>query len=176
MIYVRFFKMQKNDKFLNIWRLEILFLSFFGVGMLPKAPGTWATLATMPLLYWMAAVGFPNDLLWPMILLVTIFAIFIAEFVQKAGEIHDPGWIVIDEVIGVTVAWALVPANHWFGFLLIFIFFRIFDIFKIWPCSWIDQNIKHGAGTILDDIFAGFQTAAVVAGIRLFFPQYFFLS
>ena len=36
-----------------------------------------------------------------------------------------------------------------------FILFRLFDIFKPWPISWLDKNVGGGLGIMIDDVVAG---------------------
>jgi phosphatidylglycerophosphatase A len=89
-----------QDKQPSLKKPEILFLSFFGAGFLPKAPGTWGTLATLPFLYLLGLFNPPFFLFIPFLLILTAGSCFIAEHIQKTYEVHDPQWIVIDEVLG----------------------------------------------------------------------------
>ncbi len=82
----------------SLKRLDILFLSFFGVGFLPKAPGTWGTLATLPFLYLIGKFNPPFFLFIPFIIIVTIISSFVADSVQRNYNLHDPQFIVIDEI------------------------------------------------------------------------------
>jgi phosphatidylglycerophosphatase A len=68
---------------------------------------------------------------------------------------HDPQWIVIDEVLGMTTAWLFIQNHNLLHLSILFALFRFFDIVKIWPASFFDKKIEHGAGTILDDIVSG---------------------
>ena len=76
---------------------SVLFLSVCGIGFIPRAPGTFGSLAALPLLYILGKFGTPGFFIIPFLLLVTIGASFITEYTQKQYNIHDPGWIVIDE-------------------------------------------------------------------------------
>lgn len=136
---------------------EIMFLSFFGVGFLPKAPGTWGTLAILPILVLLSWFKAPFFLFIPFLIMMTIVSCFIADRVQKKFEVHDPSWIVIDEVVGMWTAWLFTQDGTLsvLNIVLIFGLFRFFDIFKIWPASYFDKEVTHGAGTILDDIISG---------------------
>ena len=139
----------------SLKRLDILFLSFFGTGFLPFAPGTWGTLATLPFLYGIGRFNPPYFLFIPLIIIVTAISSFIAEVVQKELKSHDPQWIVIDEVLGMTTAWLFIQNHNLLHLSILFALFRFFDIVKIWPASFFDKKIEHGAGTILDDIVSG---------------------
>ncbi len=149
--------------------LEVLFLSFLGVGFAPFAPGTFGTLATLPFLYFYAQFNLPSFFLLPFALLLTVISCLVADFVQKRLHVHDPSWIVIDEVVGMLLTYIIAPGSSLLHFLFIFLLFRFFDITKIWPASFFDKKIRHGAGTILDDVVSG-----IYAGIVMLLLQYFF--
>lgn len=136
-------------------RLDIVFLSFFGTGFLPKAPGTWGTLATLPFLYGIGRFNPPFFLFIPFLTITTIISCFIADRVQKEFKSHDPQWIVIDEFLGMSVAWLFIQKHNLLHLVVLFILFRFFDIIKFWPASYFDKKVQHGAGTILDDIVSG---------------------
>lgn len=149
----------KNAPSLRQW--EIFFLSFGGVGFLPKAPGTWGTLATLPFLWGLSALNFPNFLAIPFICFMTAGSCYVAEVIQKKYDLHDPQWIVIDEVLGMFTTWFFMTGAPAWHLIPAFILFRFFDIVKIWPASWFDKELKHGAGTILDDIISGLYAGGV---------------
>ena len=133
----------------------VLFLSFFGVGFVKYAPGTFGSLAILPLLYFLGKFNPPAFLFLPFLLILTLLSCFIADSTQKKYLLHDPGWIVIDEVLGMFVTWLFICNNNLVHLLIGFVTFRFFDIVKIWPASYFDKKVKHGAGTILDDIVSG---------------------
>jgi phosphatidylglycerophosphatase A len=145
----------------SLKRLDILFLSFFGSGYLPVAPGTWGTIATLPFLYGIGRFNPPFFLFIPLLIIVTIISSFVAESVQKELKLHDPQWIVIDEVLGMTTAWLFIQHHNLLHLFILFVLFRFFDIVKIWPASFFDQKVEHGAGTILDDIVSGIYAGLV---------------
>jgi len=157
-----------QDKRPTLKRLDILFLSFFGSGYLPKAPGTWGTLATLPLLYGLGLFHPPFFLFIPFIFITTIIACFITEMVQKELQLHDPQWIVIDEFLGMSTAWLFIQTHNLLHLLILFVLFRFFDIIKIWPASFFDTKVEHGAGTILDDIVSGIYAGLVYLVISRF--------
>ena len=126
-------------------------------------PGTMASLATLPLLYGLGKMGVPPFLLIPLLILLIVGSGLVAQMAQKQHHSHDPGWIVIDEVIGMLVAFLFCPTSSWGELFLLLVLFRFFDIAKIWPASFFDRKIKHGIGVILDDVVAG-----LYAGITSF--------
>lgn len=148
---------------------EIIFLSVFGLGKLPFAPGTWASLATVPFLYLLMNFKVPLFFLFPLFTIVTAASCFVAHYAQEKYQQHDPSWIVIDEVLGMIAAWFFCWEQAAFLPFLIFALFRFFDIVKIWPASYFDRQVKHGAGTILDDIVSG-----IMAGLTYRFIYFIF--
>ena len=144
---------------------EIFFLSMGGLGFLPKAPGTFASTATIALLYIFGSAKIPFFLFVPFLVILTAISIFLINYVQKIYQVHDPSWIVIDEFLGVFVAWAFISNHHWASYLLILILFRFFDIVKKGPVGYIDKNMKNGLGIMLDDVVAGLFAGLVYLGI-----------
>lgn len=152
--------MKNGQNKISILNPVILLLSFFGVGFIPFAPGTFGSLIPLPLLYLIGQYNLHPLLIISAILLLTLIFSFICDYAQSKYKLHDPQWIVIDEVLGMATAWSFLLKQNWIHYLLVFILFRLFDIFKVWPSSFFDKKIKHGAGVILDDIICG-----VFAGI-----------
>lgn len=161
-----------DDKRPSLKRPDVLFLSFFGVGYLPVAPGTWGTLATLPFLYVLGRFNPPYFLFIPFIIILTIISSFVAEIVQKKFDLHDPSFIVIDEVLGMSVAWLFIQWHNLSHLLVLFALFRFFDIVKFWPASFFDKKVHHGAGTILDDIVSGLYAGLAYLVINHYFAQY----
>ena len=145
----------------------VLFLSWFYTGKFPKAPGTMGSLATLPLIYLLHYLQFNIYSLMLLIAVLIGVSIALTENVQRKFHLHDPQWIVIDEVIGMLITWSFVMTIDFPVLFLVFSVFRMFDIIKIWPASYFDR-LHHGAGTILDDVISG-----LYAGIITFFMQKF---
>ncbi|MBL7665547.1 MAG: phosphatidylglycerophosphatase A [Bacteriovoracaceae bacterium] len=135
-------------------RLNKLFLSFFGVGCAPIAPGTFGSAAGILVLFYIAKFDVSLLVLCLLNLTVTIAAIFAVDYYQQQTKNFDPGWIVIDEVVGIIWAWCFVPEASLVNFILVFLLFRIFDIFKPWPVSYFD-HLKSGFGVVMDDVVSG---------------------
>lgn len=136
---------------------EVLFMSLFGIGFLPIMPGTYASLATLPLLYLLSLTGAPFFIFIPFLLIATIVSCFIAEIAQKKFKVHDPSWIVMDEALGMLTAWLFIAGDepNLYTLAALFALFRLFDIKKVWPASYFDKKVTHGLGTIVDDIISG---------------------
>ncbi|MFN4289984.1 MAG: phosphatidylglycerophosphatase A [Permianibacter sp.] len=132
----------------------------FGSGLAPKAPGTFGTLAALPLVV-LAWASLPP--LVYVLLTLPLFALGCSACNRTARDfgVKDPGAIVIDEWVGLWAgAWWL--PFHWLNVLLLFVLFRLFDIAKPWPVSWADRRGEGGIGIMLDDLLAGLMACAVL--------------
>lgn len=146
----------------------IAYLSYFYIGFIPKAPGTFGSLATIPLFYLFSYLNLSFEIYVTILVGFIIFSSIVTEKLQKQQNLHDPQWIVIDEVLGMLTAWAFTYLNTDIQTIFIlFVLFRFFDIVKIWPASFFDK-LTHGSGTILDDIISG-----VYAGTFLYLGKTF---
>jgi phosphatidylglycerophosphatase A len=128
------------------------FVTFFGVGLSPKAPGTLGTLATIPLAALFIWLG-------PLVhmsfaILLTLAAIWAADVYEKRKGGHDHPEIVIDEVVGFLISMTWMPMT-WQAFAAGFVLFRFFDIVKPWPIGVFDRKIPGGLGVVVDDVAAG---------------------
>lgn len=159
----------KDQNLNKIDKAALVFLSFFGTGYAPKAPGTFGSLATIPLIYLLHLCEIHFWILVLLIVCLTVVASLVAERIQSKMDIHDPGWIVIDEVIGMLVTWTFIyPSFNLMSIGALFLFFRFFDIIKIYPANVLDKKMKNGAGTIIDDVVSG-----LYAGVVLYTLNYF---
>lgn len=131
-----------------------VFLSFFGTGYSPVAPGTVGSAATIPLILLLGAIPSPVVPTVAIIIILTVISCYLAHRAQEQSNSHDPQWIVIDEVIGMLITWCFVLKTDLISLLVLFVLFRFFDIIKIWPASYFDK-MKHGSGVILDDVVSG---------------------
>ena len=137
----------------SVWRNPIHFAAFgFGSGAAPVAPGTFGTLMAVVLYLLLPDMSWPLYLLY---LLVT-FALGVWLCGRTAREIgvHDHGGIVWDEFVGYWITMFLAPSGCvWI--VVGFAFFRLFDIIKPWPISWLDRHVEGGLGVMVDDVLAG---------------------
>ena len=130
----------------------LLLSSWFGVGRLPLAPGTWGTLGAVPLALIISYFGpIPAVISLAVIILLAVWTSGIS---QKLLGKDDPPEVVIDEVAGYFVTIFLLPIS-WWSFILGFLLFRVFDIFKPFPIRMIHKKVRGGIGICLDDIVAG---------------------
>lgn len=126
--------------------------TWFGSGLLPKAPGTWGSLAALPFAWVIQYYTGWMGLAVASVLVFIIGCWAASVFEEKAG-VKDPGAVVIDEVAGqwmVLIPAGLDPLLYLIGFGL----FRLVDIFKPWPACWADKNVHGGVGIMLDDVLA----------------------
>jgi phosphatidylglycerophosphatase A len=129
--------------------------TFFGIGFIPFAPGTFGSLAALALYVIMPGAVFASEnfiaYLTGMLVFILIGVLICNQAEQSLG--HDAGSIVIDEVAGYFVAVFLLPKTLLIA-LAAFVLFRLFDIWKPYPISR-SQNLAGGWGVMIDDILAG---------------------
>lgn len=139
----------------------------FGSGLAPKAPGTFGTLAAVPI-YWLI-----QDLAWPIYgtwLIVTFaLGIYWCDRSSKQLGVHDHGGIVWDEFVGYWITMFLAPKS-WLWMLVGFVLFRFFDIIKPWPINWLDRKVEGGLGIMIDDVLAGVYAFIVLQACVYFYP------
>jgi phosphatidylglycerophosphatase A len=124
----------------------------FGSGLVPKAPGTFGTLAAIPV--FLLAIKLDNLYYLTLLIMMSIAGVYICGKAAKDAGVHDHGAIVWDEIVGFMITMYLIPVS-WLTVLVGFAFFRFFDILKPWPISYLDKNCHGGLGIMLDDIVAG---------------------
>lgn len=147
----------------KVWQNPIYFIAFgFGTGLAPVAPGTWGTLAAIPVYLIVAQFS-----LWYYLgftLLAFILGVWVSDRVSKELGVHDYGGIVWDEVVGYLLTMVMAPKGIvWIvlGFLL----FRLFDIWKPQPIRLIDQHVQGGLGIMLDDVLAAVPAWLILQGL-----------
>ncbi|MEL4252888.1 phosphatidylglycerophosphatase A [Shewanella xiamenensis] len=149
-------KLLSQDQALSRLSLKnpIHFLALgFGSGLAAKAPGTFGTLAAVPLYLLFAQL--PLSWYLALTLVCVLAGIYICDNAAKDMGVHDHGAIVWDEVAGLLITMIAAPA----GILWLavgFVLFRLFDILKPWPIRWLDAKVEGGFGIMIDDVLAGF--------------------
>jgi len=124
----------------------------FGSGLAPKAPGTFGTLAAIPVFLLLSYLS-PLSYIF-VVFLMSIAGIYICGKTAKDVGVHDHGAIVWDEFVGFFITMFMVPLSAT-SILVGFILFRFFDIFKPWPISLADKKLQGGFGIMFDDVLAG---------------------
>ena len=150
----------------SVWRNPIHFLAFgLGSGAAPKAPGTFGTLAAVPLFLLMQNF---SDVQYLIMLVVTsLIGIYLCGKTSKDLGVHDHSGIVWDEFVGFWITMWLAPTG-WQYIVLGFVLFRLFDILKPWPISWVDKHVHGGFGIMLDDILVGLMSFVVLQALLHF--------
>jgi phosphatidylglycerophosphatase A len=147
-------------------QLGVLIATFFGMGRIRIAPGTWTSLLVALIVYFIPAPFLPFALLALVTGVVFIIGIPAAATCEKYFQKKDPRQCVIDEVAGQLVCFWFIP--HTIGFYgAAFLLFRLFDILKPFPIK-VSERIPHGIGIMLDDVLAGFYTLGILHGVRYF--------
>ncbi|MDP1520099.1 phosphatidylglycerophosphatase A [Porticoccus litoralis] len=142
-----------NPKFSQLLKNPVHFLAFgFGSGLAPKGPGTagtvvalvlWTLLATLPLYTYIGVV-----------VAVSLLGFYLCGKTARDMGVHDHPGIVWDEIAGYWLTMTALPAT-WSWALAGFVLFRLFDIWKPWPISWLDRQVHGGVGIMVDDLLAG---------------------
>jgi phosphatidylglycerophosphatase A len=160
----------RNKLGLKPWHPAALIATGFGVGRLPLMPGSWGSLAALPLA-WILKSAFGTLGLALAAGLAFAAGSWAAGAVAKASGAPDPGGVVIDEVMGQFLSLLPTPRDP-AAYALAFLLFRLFDVWKPWPIGSIDREIGGGLGIMLDDALAGIYAALVqlaiggVSGVR----------
>jgi phosphatidylglycerophosphatase A len=159
-------------------KINFLFVTLFGIGKIKKIPGSFASLATTLLLFFLFHFlnVSPNIVLYSVILIffISLHAvnIFIKDLTNK-----DPKEVVIDEFIGQSIPICLYEIAHDMPkeidqvlkfYFIMFILFRIFDIANHFPVSYYDENFKNSFGVIMDDVCAGLYVVAILVLYMVF--------
>ena len=142
---------------MTVWRFAA---TFFSLGKLPFAPGSWGSLGAL-LLWLLLPISFSIHLF--VIVFLFVLGVYSSNKMTKYLNDHDPSEVVIDEAVGMGISLFMLP--HSFGlYLLAFVLFRIFDVLKP-SFIYRVQDLPGGWGIMLDDVLAGLFTFAIVNGI-----------
>ena len=146
----------------------------FGLGLLPKAPGTWASLLPLTIVLGCGHLGVPggwlSGILIALLIIASIVTVQLAPWYVLYFGTKDPSQVVSDEVAGQSIAllgmaWMTPPDQQplsWIGLaLLAFVLFRIFDIWKPWIIDSA-QQFRGGFGVLIDDVLAGLAAGVLV--------------
>ena len=136
-----------------------------GSGLAPKAPGTFGTIAAIPL--YLLLVQLPLTAYVAVVVLACLLGIWICHQTSKDMGVHDHKAIVWDEFAGFWITMIAAPAG-WLWILIGFVLFRFFDVIKPWPISWLDKHVHGGLGIMIDDILAGLFSLGCLQAIVYF--------
>ena len=165
-----------------IKKINLIFVTFFGIGYIKIASGTFASLVTSIIFFclfrfYISIEHFP--ILGLIIISFFIYSLYAIETLEAEFEQKDARQIVIDEVIGQSIPILLIEyiaylQNQSFGadlylYLMSFFLFRFFDIFKPFPIRYFDKNYKNSFGILFDDVLAGVYTLIILLILIKFF-------
>jgi len=149
-------KLKSSDIFL---KAGIFFVTGFYIGKIPVAPGTFGSIPGIFLAFLLNSLN--PFLALAVFFLIFFIAVLLCGFVCKRKGIHDPGYIVIDEILGMAVSLMWIEMSV-INVIMCFMVFRFFDIIKPFPINYFDKKIKGGLGIVFDDITAGLFTNILV--------------
>lgn len=129
----------------------------FGSGLVPVMPGTFGSLAAIPLLLLCMSLSTPSFI--AVTLMASVVGIYLCGKTADDMQVHDHGSIVWDEIAGMFVTFLFLPLTA-STLVLGFVLFRLFDILKPWPIGVIDKRLHGGTGIMLDDLLAGAMACA----------------
>ena len=155
--------MRKTIKKLFI-HLEHFLATGFGTGHSPVAPGTVGT--AVGVIIFLPILSMPLYLQIGFVISSFFLGVWITARVANNMGIKDPPEIVFDEFVGIWVA--LLGLKNLFLIFPAFVIFRLLDIFKPWPVSFFDREIKGGWGIMLDDLVAGAIVFLLIQSLLLF--------
>jgi phosphatidylglycerophosphatase A len=142
------------------------FVSVFGLGHLPVAPGTWGTLGGF--VFWQYYLKYTDVRSFILVvIIISLLGIYFSSLAERIYNCKDSQHIVIDEFCGFLVGMIGVPVGIFWG-LAGFVLFRIFDIFKPMPIRQLEK-LPLGLGVMADDLMAGVYTAIILHVAMLFY-------
>lgn len=134
----------------------------FGSGLLTPAPGTWGTLASVPLFLGLVVIAPVGSIAYFVVLLLSfLVGVYLCGKTASDVGVPDHSAIVWDEFVGFWITMALVIPS-WPNIVLGFILFRLFDILKPWPIKVLDKSVHGGFGIMIDDVLAGVFAAGLL--------------
>ena len=154
-------------------KFGLTLITLFSIGKIKYAPGTVASAVTCMFYYFLRLTEFKYlinfTFFFIFFLILIIYSIILIDKLSLKFKEEDPKEIVIDEFIGMSIPSIIflyspgeIKFIHW---LIAFLLFRFFDIFKPFPINLIDKKVKNGLGVVLDDVVAGIYTITILAAI-----------
>ena len=153
-------------------KINLLFVTLFGIGKIKLIPGSFASLATTLFLFFIFHIlNFSPNIFLIGVIIIFFISLYAVNIFIKDLDNKDPKEVVIDEFIGQSIPICLYEISHETSketsqvltfYFIMFILFRIFDIAKPYPVSYYDKNFKNSFGVIMDDVCAGLYVVAVL--------------
>lgn len=144
----------------EVWRNPLYFIAFgFGSGALPVAPGTFGTLMAIPC--YLLLRQLPDLAYLIFVGCFIAFSSWLCGYISEKTHTQDHPGMCIDEFAGYFVTMLFAPTG-WIWIIIGFALFRVFDILKPWPISYVDKNVHGGFGMVLDDVLAGLASCLII--------------
>ena len=153
-------------------KINLLFVTLFGIGKIKLIPGSFASLATTLFLFIIFHIlNFSPNIFLIGVIIIFFISLYAVNIFIKNLDNKDPKEVVIDEFIGQSIPICLYEISHETSketgqvltfYFIMFILFRIFDITKPYPVSYYDKNFKNSFGVIMDDVCAGLYVVAIL--------------
>lgn len=143
-------------------RLAVALATWFGCGYFPWGPGTVGALAGVLIAFALHVWAGSGRLTFLLLTIALLWPSFWAS--TKAARLSgrkDPGFVVVDEVLGQWLTLVGLTSFSWQNFAAGFVLFRIFDIWKPWPIRKIER-LPEGYGIVCDDLGAGLYGALIL--------------
>jgi phosphatidylglycerophosphatase A len=155
---------KRNNVPRSIWSNPVHFLAFgLGSGAAPYAPGTFGTLAAIPVY-----LVFVQFMAWPIYGLIVaamfVFGVWLCDRTERDIGVHDHSGIVWDEIVGYLVTMFAIPVS-WIWVVAGFFLFRLFDVWKPFPVRQLERRYQNGFGNMADDLLAGVYANLVLHGL-----------
>ena len=152
--------MSSNQLSLPKWHPATILLTWFYSGFSSIAPGTCGSLAAIPFA-WVMLSFFGSYIFLIVLCCLFMLGVWFSHWALQKLEEEDPQIIVVDEVVGQGLVLVIAPITP-ISYLLAFILFRLFDIYKPWPIYLIDKKMKGPLGIMLDDVIAALYAAVTL--------------
>ena len=159
-------------------KINILFLTLFGIGKIKKIPGSLASLATTLFLFFLFHIlNISPNIILISVIIIFFISLYAVNIFIKNLENKDPKEVVIDEFIGQSIPLCLYEVAHNVPketneilkfYFIMFILFRIFDITKPFPVNYYEKNFKNSLGVIMDDVCAGLYVVLILVLYMVF--------
>ena len=152
--------MAQPMSFKQIWKHPVHLLAVgFGTGLVPKAPGTVGTLVGVAFYLILQHLTLP--VYGFTVLVLFVLGIWICQVAETDLGVKDHPAIVWDEIVGYMITMFAAPEG-WLWVVIGFGLFRLFDIWKPWPISWVERKTSGGLGVMLDDVIAGMMSCVIL--------------
>jgi len=146
----------------------------FGAGLAPIVPGTFGTLAAIPI-YWALALVLPPLAIAFLAIPLFFVGVWACDVTGRDLGVADHRAMVWDEIVAFLPLAAVSSESPWLQ-ALAFLLFRLFDIWKPFPIRDLERRVKGGLGVMIDDVGAAFYAYVVFVVIIVVAYRFFGLE